>query len=352
MISQLQIRDFQAHRLSNLKFGDSVNCIIGQSDAGKSAIIRALKLNLLNKPAGTAFLPLFDKKKKANISTTFDNDKKITRIRGKSDNIYKTSDSLEYEKFGVDPPDEIQRIVNIIPWLNFQFQHDAPFLLSMSGGDAAKALNTIIKMEIIDETVQAIRQDEREAGKKFKTIETTYNESKSEFDALAWVEKADAMVKHLEGFEFGLETKKETISDLESYLDELNEIESVISGIKLIPQTVLDDLGERQDSLSIKISRLTQLEFLLKELNKIESNISEIKLIPIDRINELEARIKILQNKENKLERLEALSEELTIIEAQISEHGKALIELNKEWQAIKPNECPVCGQEIKEWEL
>jgi DNA repair ATPase RecN len=352
MINQLQIMNFQALRLANLKFDPGVNCIIGQTDACKSGIVRTLKLNLLNKPTGTAFLPIFDKKKKANISVTFDNDKKITRIRGKNTNIYKTNDGLEYEKFGTDPPDEIQRIVNIIPWLNFQFQHDAPFLLSMSGGDAAKALNTIIRMEIIDETVQAIRQDEREAGKKFKAIETAYNESKSEFDALAWVDKADAMVRHLEGFEIELEKKKETISDLENYLDELEEIESVISGIKLIPQNILNDLEERQDSLNIKISKLTQLESLFKELNKIESDISEIKLIPIDRVNELEAKVKALQDKENKLGGIEALFDELITIEMSVKEHERALIEINKEWQAIKPNECPVCGQEVKEWKM
>ena len=53
MIKQLNIHNFQSHEDSSLNFTEGVNVIIGASDSGKSAIIRALKFVVYNSPSGS-----------------------------------------------------------------------------------------------------------------------------------------------------------------------------------------------------------------------------------------------------------------------------------------------------------
>ena len=55
MIQSLKIINFQSHEDSTLDFVPGVNMILGASDSGKSAIIRALKWLVWNRPNGDAY---------------------------------------------------------------------------------------------------------------------------------------------------------------------------------------------------------------------------------------------------------------------------------------------------------
>ena len=52
-ILKVEIKDFQSHKNTNIEFSEGFNCIIGRSDSGKSAILRALRLVICNDLRGT-----------------------------------------------------------------------------------------------------------------------------------------------------------------------------------------------------------------------------------------------------------------------------------------------------------
>lgn len=52
MIKQLNIQNFQSHVDTTLEFSDGCNIIVGNSDSGKTAIIRALRWLVFHKPTG------------------------------------------------------------------------------------------------------------------------------------------------------------------------------------------------------------------------------------------------------------------------------------------------------------
>ena len=56
MIKKLHIRNFQSHKDSRLIFSDGVNVIVGNSDSGKSAILRALNWVITNRPSGDSYI--------------------------------------------------------------------------------------------------------------------------------------------------------------------------------------------------------------------------------------------------------------------------------------------------------
>lgn len=57
---KLRIQNFQAHKDTTIEF-DCITTIVGPSDIGKSAVLRALKWVAKNEPKGTSFVRDGDK---------------------------------------------------------------------------------------------------------------------------------------------------------------------------------------------------------------------------------------------------------------------------------------------------
>jgi exonuclease SbcC len=133
-----------------------VNVLVGESDSGKSAIIRALNWVVNNKPSGDSFRSHWENSY-TGVGVVVDKFI-VWRDKGK-ENIYaiklekdlgKSIESLQvFRSFNQDVPEEIKNLLNISP-LSLQSQFSSPFLLSMSSGEVAKYLNKIVHLDKID----------------------------------------------------------------------------------------------------------------------------------------------------------------------------------------------------------
>ena len=86
MIKKLNILNFQSHKDTSLSFAPGVNVIVGASDSGKSAIIRALRWLIWNRPVGDAFRSHWGGETQVVVVT--DELDTITRLKEKSGNYY------------------------------------------------------------------------------------------------------------------------------------------------------------------------------------------------------------------------------------------------------------------------
>lgn len=157
MIQSLSIRNFQRHRSLDLKLDPRVTTIVGPSDTGKSAIIRALTWVLTNKPRGAEFLR--DGAKQVSVSIKVGKHQ-VKRSRGKGNHYF--LNGKRFSAFGNEVPKEIAQILNISP-LNFQGQHDPSFWFSLSPGDVSKQLNAIVDLSLIDTTLANLASSMRKA---------------------------------------------------------------------------------------------------------------------------------------------------------------------------------------------
>ena len=66
MISGLLLKNFQSHKKTILHFHPGVNAIIGKSNSGKTAILRALYWIIYNRPSGISFVSFWNRDKKGN----------------------------------------------------------------------------------------------------------------------------------------------------------------------------------------------------------------------------------------------------------------------------------------------
>ena len=55
-ITKVHLENFQSHKNTSLEFDRGLNVILGNSDSGKTAILRAIKWALYNEPQGDYFI--------------------------------------------------------------------------------------------------------------------------------------------------------------------------------------------------------------------------------------------------------------------------------------------------------
>lgn len=85
-ISKIIIENFQSHSLSVFTLKQGLNVIVGPSDSGKSAVIRALKWVLYNEPAGDFFIR--EGEKECSVTVEFNDGTTLKRYRSRSKNGY------------------------------------------------------------------------------------------------------------------------------------------------------------------------------------------------------------------------------------------------------------------------
>lgn len=168
VLNKAKIENFQSHADTVLEFSPGVNVFIGPSHNGKSAVYRALRWNCMNDPDGDAFIRHGEKD--CSVLLSWD-DCDVERKRTPSLNGY-VLDGQPMQGFRNEVPEVIRTRVPLSE-LNWQGQHDAPFLLSETAGEVSRRLNKLANLELIDVSLKRVgravldarrHKDEREAA--------------------------------------------------------------------------------------------------------------------------------------------------------------------------------------------
>lgn len=172
-IQEVTIEGYQSHTNSTFCLSPGLTVITGPSDAGKTAIIRALRWFAFNEPTGEAFLhtirnpdgSIKEAVDQVKVSVTFDNGITITKTRRKGKTTYTHSAfPTAWEKAEIPP--EIKETLGLVKQqygdfetcLNFAFQLDAPFMLSESASVGAKVLGKLAGTEIVDKSISEVNK--------------------------------------------------------------------------------------------------------------------------------------------------------------------------------------------------
>ena len=82
MIKTIKIKNFESWKDVQIDLHPGINVLVGESDSGKSIIIRALKWNFLNRPQGFGYRSDFleDKKDITSVETQLNSNGQIDTI--------------------------------------------------------------------------------------------------------------------------------------------------------------------------------------------------------------------------------------------------------------------------------
>jgi exonuclease SbcC len=315
-----------------------VNVICGESDNGKSAVIRAIRWVMDNYPSGTDSInSSWNENFKEPLSVRIYTEKGwVEKIRTKTRNGYTIckgeNEPVELSAVGRTVPKEVTEFFNLSD-VNFQYQLDPPYLLSMTPGQASQYLNEIVHLDSIDKIMSIADSDKRQLSSEQKTVESDIKKFTEQLEELSWVDEANNIYKRAEHLDKLVSAANNNITGLteditrfEEYSNQIVDLSEHKKLIEQIESVTLYDTEELENSINSYQaygSQIVDTSKAQKLINHIDSNI-------LTDITELESSILQFEKSINF-----------------ISELDKEIETLNRQM----PERCPYCNSLLKEHE-
>lgn len=198
MIDSIKIKNYQGHGSLSLDFTSGINTLVGDSDAGKSTVLRAIKWVAQNRPSGDENTKHGETDCRVMLTSQ---GHKATRVRTSTKNGY-TLDGAEYLAIGQAVPPEVTQALQLAD-VNFQAQSDGWFWFSLSAGERSRELNKVVDLDSIDTALTKLAGI---AKKRQTAVEVAQDRRKAAglaVEALNHVPALQARVGHLESLEAG-----------------------------------------------------------------------------------------------------------------------------------------------------
>jgi len=352
MIKSVSIKNFQSHRDTYLEFEKGINSIIGSSDSGKTAIIRALLWVFTNRPLGDSIISNWANE--VEVRVRFSEDIEIIRKRNKDFNGYilKNRDKqLEFKAIGTDVPEEIKQVINMNS-INIQKQFDSPFLLADTPGEVANTFNQVASLDIVGKCIKSCLSELRSLKSEIGYNEKQIENLETQLTEYEFIDK-------VEGLLAGLEQKEKKRQELEKRLERLSNLKETLVQVRdelkkykkiEIFERKVNSLIELKKELEQTEQTLKNLENRMEELQRTNEDLKVLKGVDkgLDSVGVYLDKLRELKELENRKVLLEKRAEEYTDLIAETKETTELLSKLKKEFDSLMPDICPLCGQLIK----
>lgn len=348
MISQLTIKNFQSHKNTELAFRSGVNCVIGPSDSGKSAILRALLWVATNRPSGESFRSNWGGDTRVEVRTSDRNS--IVRIRGKGSNQY-ILDECILSGIGTDVPAEVVKVLNLSS-VNIQHQLDAPFLLSETTGEVARQLNAIANLDIIDAATTNIAREVRRHTDDEKTHSLELFRITEEMKPYTDLPEQEELLAEIENNNEVLIQKKASQDRMQEFWTKIWEKEIILSeigdvaGMEKLKDEVehLNEALERKREIHDKVSDwIDDIDARERELEDLAGRAEAEKPF-----QELQLIITARDDACIRFQRCKRLNESIRSETLRVKVAKKETEENETEFRRLMPSRCPLCGQEVR----
>lgn len=346
MIRRIQVQNFQNHERSVLDLAAHVNVISGPSDNGKSAIVRALRWVIENKPLGDSFCRTGTKDTSVLIDM---GDVCVERFRNGRNNGYRMGEETFLATKGTVPT-EIAAALDIAPPC-LQNQTDPYYLLSLSPGEVARHLSQLADLSDID---AAIRKANSLIGKtqveaKFAETEIASLESK-----LKDSEHLDAIEVVLRRVGTALERSEAKLgkwADLDALHDETYATEEAFAALPSFvgAEGVIADLKEALAEDTGRRGVHVALTQLRNQVRTSEQNLQTAAAVEKKLGDHLTPLIEAIKAHTDKVSDQQGLAQHCTnidIIAKQVKQADDAVAIIEKELAALRGtlDTCPTCG--------
>jgi chromosome segregation ATPase len=365
-IKTIKLENFQSYKKETIQLTPGLNIILGSSDSGKSAILRAISFVLYNYPRNNTII--HNGANDVKVTLEFSDGTQVTRIRG-TRNAYEAIDNKgkKYKLDSIDKaiPDEIKALLNNPPeddfngFISYADQFSKMFLVDLSPSDLPRSLSNLTGIEMLEESAKQLMQSYKSIEKQTKSDEKDYVKLLGELSVFDCLEEYECMLEKISQKTLELENLEKQLLELEeldwvedfsfnqSCINELQEIiemcDLIIPKIKNLRQEV-----DNYDKLEIfnlfskdhhEIDDVDLLESIIENVNTSAVSIQNLQkqinsLIYYEKINQEYQEIKT-QGESITLE-YKQTKYELDIVEKELKEFKQMLIK-----EGIQ---CEICG--------
>ena len=341
-IKKVELHNFQSHEYTEMEFDRGLNVILGNSDVGKTAILRAIKWALYNEPKGDYFIRQGEKD--VSCKVTFSNGVVVERLKTPSKNSYFLVDAsgneMRFEGFGIDVPKEITDVTNMYKVsldnsnnktiLNISEQLDGPFLLNDQASLRASAIGRLIGVNYVDDALRTVVRDNKRTNQEIVELIKNKEDLKKQLDEFSYIKE------YKEKFEKITQIRNK-IKKLKDKLELCSKIKENFYKNKFELEEISTILEKFKNLNTVEIIIPNLESYILKEnnfenyLNKIIKTDNEINLI----INNLE-KLKYLDEISLKVSQISEYKNNLSIYENLYDKYKKNIRELSEVNNDIK----------------
>lgn len=351
MIDSIKLHDFQGYDNGCLVFDPGFNVIIGESDQGKSSIIKAVEWVRKNRPKGFSFIREGAEKTEVYINT---NGIKIGRIRSRKDTGKYIVGGEEFSSMGSDVPPMVTGVLGLDD-INVQLQLDGHFLILDPPGKVAQYFNRVTKLDKLTDALKELKSRKLKNAKKTDKIDSEI----TEIDVYFSTGISECHTKLIGKY-------KEVVSkiDEEKNVDEKRKkLSSVLEDISkyknaFVYQKKVRFIKSLLDELDVKFLEMENIFSKKNELSRVLENIKKYtqEIVPEKQLNQFYVLIKKVNDCINELEKV---SNAIAELKNAIDSYSQAKINLSrcknelnvvsKDKNEIKKQlqNCPYCGSKL-----
>lgn len=347
MIQSLKIENFQSHKSTQLDFCEGINVVTGNSNCGKTAILRALNWVITNKPTGLSYKSSFsDKKEDCKVSIVV-NGHVITKTKNTSTNKYEIDNTL-FDVVGGNVPTEVSTILNMDD-INSSSQFDKHFLITDSAGEVGRTINKIVNLDIIDELISSLNSKVLSTNKEIEFRKSDITELENSLCKFKNIDEIELLVTSIVKFNSDVKEDETIIYSLEHMAEGIKKSEATI----ILLENKFGNLEieiDILDSFCVDYNANEQVykktKYVLDSLDAIEESIYKAELVTgvEDKIIRFENSYNDLNKKISDLSGISAIINEWNLtsirdLENKIKDSEEAFDKV------IKELVCPLCGR-------
>lgn len=341
MFERLTLTNFQTHRKLKVQLDPHVTTFIGPSDAGKSAILRALRWVCLNRPSGSAFV--HHGTEFARVELIVDGQKVVRRIGGK--NLYQLNDK-KFQAFGASIPPQVSELLNVSA-NNFQGQHDAPFWFSQTPGQVSRELNQIINLGMIDAVMSEVSASLRKSRAVAEVAAERLDKALKQREALAPAVGLDESLRSLEGLFRDIVNKRSTLANMRVLVRDVQNAQDTLASAR--------NRRIRGRKVVFAARKARELAQQVETLRELVSGLQQNELRhhrPIPNLKPLAVLWDVVQLTSQRRDKLRGLIVKIEVAKQRLREFRKTLWQANKSLSRLEKSDgkkrCPTCGQRIE----
>lgn len=279
MISKIHVKGYQSLEDVKLELG-KFTVIVGQSDSGKSALIRAIDGWARNQSGSD-----FTTHSKHSTTVTIELADGNIIVWKKPSNSYIVNDK-EFSKSGRECPSEVKQITGFIDvvfdedystLLNIANQFDVPFLVSLSGSKVAKVVGKISGIEFLYNAQRLVNKAVLGAKSEISSIEHLLHTLKIQMESFTGLD----LVRE------NLDEALLKIGSARGFLTIASELESLLVSLEdsfsreKFYQDSLDSLPDVDrinfDSFDLSINRINDATEILVQLSSSDDEIDSLE---------------------------------------------------------------------------
>jgi recombinational DNA repair ATPase RecF len=231
MLSSIKLRFFQCYRGVEFLLSPLVNVVIGSSDSGKSALLRALELVIFNRPAGTTFRSWFaETDEDTSVLVATGEGRAVERVRGLKANYYQCDGGDQLKALQLRVPDEVAALLNIGS-LNVQRQHDRYYMLQDTPGEVARKFNEIARLEEIDEAVTRLNKLENQTKTQIQETSKQLTEIDAQLETFGHLETVETLITQVAREVEELEQAERDVEALGDWIEAVKDVRQQITNV-------------------------------------------------------------------------------------------------------------------------